>query len=154
MFTRRSAFHLLGFARCDVFFALGVYAAHRLSSRDVAVIRTEIDALRGEIGAMRRPAESVGTGGEIHEEPISTGAGVAMSRSGILVRENPDAGAAGDGPMVEQIKRTLQKEMGLFPLGTVETAAAEFRRTLRARQFGQGSLRHCRVFGTRIFHHR
>lgn len=96
-------------------FALGVYSAQRVTARQIALIRAETGALRSEIEAIA-PGGAVGTGGiQLRERPTSTAAGGILGADETVLQEKPTAAAA-VGPIVEQITRRLQTDMGLFPV--------------------------------------
>ena len=56
--------------------------------------------------------------------------------------------------MVAEIKEQLQTEMGLLPVHLLRDRPIELRRALLLRQPGQDELRHGRIPGRRLLHHR
>ncbi|HXH23893.1 MAG TPA: serine protease [Vicinamibacterales bacterium] len=103
MTVRRSVLYAgLTFSLASLAFSLGSWSAQRRIAQQLAESDAQLAALRGHIA--RRLLQA---GDEI------------PTTSGTLGQRQPDIVAAGGGPqsaLVEEIKRQIQAEMGLFPV--------------------------------------
>jgi S1-C subfamily serine protease len=104
MSTRRAVPAVLVFAFALLFFGLGSYSAARQNAESdyrIAALRAEIDLLRRQ------------------QTPLATGtSGTAAAAAAIDVESR--------AALVEDVKRQLQSEMGLFPLTLMRERSASF----------------------------
>ena len=116
-----------------LFFGLGSFLGARPSAE-----ADEIAALRAEVDQLRRAQPSP----DRH---------VRHDRRRPIIDPTPVESRAA---IVADVKRQLQSEMGLLPLNTASRSPAELRRALLVRRPRVEQLRHRRVPGQRLLHHR
>jgi hypothetical protein len=112
MFSRRALLIIAFTSTAALCFTLGVFHAHNTEARDRAAYEVKLDAIRAEMrGALGPHADAVpaGTSGRADiDDGDMNGAAAARAR------------------MVTEIKRELQKEMGLTPVQLLRDRRSSF----------------------------
>ena len=130
MSTRRAVPAVLASAFAFIFFGLGNY----LGARQNADSEERMAALRAEITLLSATLRTAGTAGRAATRPRCS---TSTSRAAIIA----------------DVKRELSAEMGLLPLASCGSAA-KLRRAQHVRRQGDEQLRHRRLSGKRLLHHR
>ena len=106
----------------------------------------------GQRCATRRAAGERGT--QRREHPRAAGRGAVGNERSAAWRWVVPAAGSTQSALVEEIKRQLQNEMGLLPVRLLRERRGSFVELNAVDNFGQDELRHCRIPGQRILHHR
>ena len=123
------------------FFTLGAVHARRRDAASRASYDAKLDAIRAEVRSelgRRRAPKRVAAGRH------------AARRS----RARAAAADASRARMVAEIKQQLQSEMGLLPVHLLRDRRSSFVELYSYDNLGQDQLRHGRLSGQRLLHHR
>lgn len=121
MSTRRAVPAVLATAFALLFFGLGNYLGARQGDSD-----TQIAALRSEMALIkRRFNDTVGTSGRITPEVAGSMASSA-DRSALVEADRSAMVEADRTSLINDVKRQLQDEMGLFPLNLLRERRESF----------------------------